>query len=108
MKEKGTLFLSSKKYSNDLSIYEVVKKFCKNKYIKKIVLKYSSKMPGWTSPGQKSSKLVNDGNGYNFISYDVNGKEECNYRLDYFQASNLRALLKLADDESATFKYYKE
>jgi len=107
-KEKGTLILSSKSYPNSASIYDVVrKKLCFGSF-HNIKLKFSKKQDSWTKPGQVTSKLLDDGNGYNFIAYNINGEVVKNYRLDYCEASELRALLKLADGENATFNYIKK
>ena len=104
VKDSGILTLSSKKFPEEKDIFDVNRKYKNNKHYGKCVLRYSTKQSKWTNPGHKSSEIINHGNGFIFKTY-INGKLEKTIELDYASAQELRALLKLMDIYSDTFKY---
>lgn len=73
----------------------------------KATLKFSDLQDKWTYPGKVSCELIDTGNGYRFISYSVDGDVNSDILLDYSQAVELRALLKLLDKDGSTFEHIK-
>lgn len=95
--EFGLLLLGSKKYDDYMALYDVSKS---KEYIE---LRYSPKQSDWCHPRKPAYSLTNTGNGLVFIDE----KTGDTLKLDYCQASALRALLKLHDTDGSTFTYNK-
>lgn len=104
-KEKGLLILSSKEHPGCMSIYDVIKLNTKYGAAK---LNYSPVQGTWTKPGQLSCEIVNHGDGYMMTFYDINKKVRKKVDIDYSEAQEMRALLKLVDDSTGTYNYYKK
>lgn len=99
MSKKDLLILSNKDESYS-ALFDVKKKN------KTITLEHSKLSDGWSNPGSKSVTLKDTGNGLEFTSYTGDNAGQP-VKLSYCDALELRALLKLNDNDNTTFELLK-